>query len=130
MEQIVNELIKYLNVIETFDKDAGQDAEQLHAYLITLTNYMARANLLMAEYKKKFRDEKKRAYLKLTASSHAQQQYYAPSTAKDFIDSQCGESGFVYDLAERVSRTCVHTVDCIRTIVASLRSEREFSRYN
>ena len=127
---IENELISYMKIIEDFDKDAGQDAQALHSYLINLTNFMARANFVMAFSQKRFRDEKKLAYLKLTASSHAQQQYFAPSLAKDFIDSQCSESGYIYDLAERLSRLCTHTIDAIRTIISSLKSEREFSKYN
>jgi len=129
LKEIITELTGYMETIQQFDKDAGQDAEALHAYLIQLTQIMARSNFLMAEYNKKFRQEKKAAYLKLTASSHAQQQYYAPSLAKDFIDSQCSESGYVYDLADRVSRTAVHTSDAMRTIISSLKSERAFASY-
>ncbi len=127
MRDIEIELKKYMKVIEDFSKDMGQDAGALHEYLIELTNMMARADFLMAEYQKKFRDQKKQAYLNLTASSHAQQQYYAPSLAKDFVDSQCGDTGYIFDLAERLSRLCTHTIDAIRTIVSSLKSEREFS---
>lgn len=125
--EIINELKEYLSTIETFDKDSAQDAEALHAYLITLTNYMARANYLMAEYQRLFRQAKKEAYLKLTASSHAQQQYWAPSLAKDYVDSQCSEMGYIYDLAERLSRLCTHVIDAVRTIVSSLKSERQFA---
>jgi hypothetical protein len=126
---IPEELISYMKTIEDFDKDSSQDGQALHAYMIQLTNFMARANFLMAEYQKKFRDEKKAAYLKLTASSHSQQQYYAPSLAKDFIDSQCSDSGYIFDLAERLSRLCVHTIDALRTVISSLKSEREFASY-
>jgi len=127
---IPEELIQYMKTVEEFDKDSGQDAQALHAYLIRLTNFMARANFLMADYQRKFRAEKKAAYLKLTVSSHAQQQYYAPSLAKDFIDAQCGDSGYIFDLAERLSRLCTHTIDAMRTIISSLKSEREFAQYN
>lgn len=129
MEKIISELKFYLKTIEEFDKESAQDATALHAYLIELTQFMARANLLMAEHGKTFREQKKSAYLRLAASSQAQQQYFAPSLAKDYIDSQCSDSAFVYDLAERVSRTCVHTSDAIRTIISSLKSERIFSQY-
>ena len=123
------ELIEYIEKIQTFDKDSAQDATVLHAYLVELTNIMARSNLLMAEYKREFRKNKKDAYLKLTASSHSQQQYFAPTLAKDFIDAQCGEIGYMFDLAERCSRLCTHTIDAIRTIVSSLKSERQFANY-
>jgi hypothetical protein len=123
------ELIQYLEKIQTFDKDSAQDGEVLHAYLVELTNIMARANYLMAEYQRKFREEKKAAYLKLTASSHAQNQYFAPSLAKDYIDSCCSETGYMYDLSERLSRLCTHVIDAIRTIISSLKSERQFASY-
>lgn len=129
MEEIKKELIQYLEKIQTFDKDSAQDGEVLHAYLIELTNIMGRANYLMAEYQRKFREEKRAAYLKLTASSHAQNQYFAPSLAKDYIDSVCSETGYLYDLAERTSRLTTHVIDAIRTIISSLKSERQFANY-
>lgn len=129
MKEIIEELTGYFLKVQEFDKDSAQDGQVLHAYLIELTNIMSRANYLMAEYQRKFRQEKKTAYLKLTASSHSQQQYYAPSLAKDFVDAQCDESGYVYDLAERVSRLTTHTIDAIRTIISSLKSERSFAGY-
>jgi hypothetical protein len=129
MKEIIEELTGYFLKVQEFDKDAAQDGEALHAYLVELTNIMSRANFLMAEWQRKFREEKKAAYLKLTASSHAQQQYWAPSLAKDFVDSQCSETGYVFDLAERVSRLCTHVIDAIRTIISSLKSERSFAQY-
>jgi len=129
MKEVIEELTGYFLKVQEFDKDAAQDGEALHAYLVELTNIMSRANFLMAEWQRKFREEKKNAYLKLTASSHAQQQYWAPSLAKDFVDSQCSETGYVFDLAERVSRLCTHVIDAIRTIISSLKSERSFAQY-
>lgn len=127
--KVVDELIGYMQIIYEFDKDSAQDATVLHAYLIHLTQIMARANLLMAEYNKKFREEKKEAYRQLTATVIKDQKYYAPSLAKDYIDSQCSESGYVFDLAERTSRLAVNTSDAIRTIISSLKSERVFAQY-
>jgi hypothetical protein len=129
MKEIIEELTGYFLKVQDFDKDSAQDGQALHAYLVELTNIMGRSNFLMAEYKRKFREEKKAAYLKLTASSHSQQQYFAPSLAKDYVDSQCSESAFIYDLAERTSRLCVHVIDAVRTIVSSLKSERSFVQY-
>lgn len=126
---IANELKGYMELVQQFDKDSGQDGQALHSYLIELTNMMARANFLMAEYQRKFREEKRLAYLNLMASSHASQKYFAPSLAKDYIDSQCSETGYIYDLAERLSRLCTHVIDAIRTIVSSLKSERAFAGY-
>lgn len=128
-EEIKIELIEYLEKIQGFDKDSAQDGNMLHAYLIELTNIMARSNYLMAEYQRKFRQDKKKAYLQLSCSSHAQEKYFAPSLAKDYVDASCDESGYMYDLAERLSRLCSHTMDAIRTIISSLKSERQFAQY-
>lgn len=129
MKEIIEELTSYFLKVQDFDKDSAQDGQVLHAYLIELTNIMSRANYLMAEYQRKFRQEKKAAYAKLAFSSKANDKYYAPSLAKDYIDSQCDETGYVYDLAERVSRLCSHTMEAVRTIISSLKSERAFAGY-
>lgn len=126
-ERIIQELKVYLNTVNQFDKDSAQDASALHSYLIELTQFMARANYLMAEYQKKFREEKKEAYRVLTQSVIKDQKYYSASIAKDYVDAQCSETGYIYDLAERTSRLCYHVMDCIRTIISSLKSERQFA---
>lgn len=130
MQQVIKELETYMFTIQTFDKDMAQDGDALHAYLVELTNIMARANLLMAQYQKDFRQKKRQVYLNLHASQVASNKYFAPSLAKDFVDAECYELGYVYDLSERLSRLCTHTLDAIRTIVSSLKSERQFAQYN
>ena len=130
MKEIITELKQYMETVQTFDQDAAQDGQALHAYLINLTQMMARANYLMAEYGRLFREQKKAAYLNLIASQAATQKFFAVSLAKDFVDSQCAETGYVYDLAERLSRLCSHTLDAVRSIVSSLKSERAFANYS
>lgn len=127
MEPIEKELTEYLEIMQTFDKDSAQDGNVLNAYSIQLTNIMARANYLMAEYNKRFRDAKKQAYTNLHASFKATGQELKPMLAKDFVDAQCSEPGFIYDLAERTSRCATHTLDAIRSITISLMSERKFN---
>ena len=124
MQEIVKELTGYLYTIETFDKDSAQDGAALYAYLIDLTNKQARANFIMAEYKRKMRQEKAANYIALSKSDHANQKYYSVSLARDYIDAQSSEVSYVYDLAERLSRCCTHTMDGLRTIISSLKSER------
>jgi|SRR6185312_363051 len=129
MENVIKELTEYFAIIQTFDRDSAQDGQVLHAYLIELTQIMSRANYLMAEYQRQFRQEKKAAYEQLAFSSKANDKYYSPSLAKDFVDAKCSESGYVYDLAERTSRLCSHVIDAVRTIISSLKSERAFAGY-
>jgi hypothetical protein len=129
MNDVAKELELYLFTIQSFNKDIAQDGQALHVYIVELTNMLARCNYLMAFHKKAFRESKKNAYAKLAASSQSQQKYYSPTLAKDYIDSCCSNTGYVYDLAERTSRTIVHTIDAIRTVISSLKSERQFSNY-
>ena len=130
MQQVTNELEGYMFTIQTFDKDMAQDGDALHAYLVELTNIMARANMLMAQYKKEFRVVKTKEYQNLAASQAATQKYFAVSLAKDYVDSKCSDVGYVYDLAERLSRTAVHAIDAIRAIISSLKAEKQFAQYN
>ena len=108
MKEIVKELTSYLYIIETFDKDSAQDGQALHSYLIDLTNKQARANYIMAVYKREMRKEKQANYIALSKSDHVNQKYYSVSLARDYIDAQSSEVSFVYDLAERLSRCCTH----------------------
>ena len=129
MKEIVKELTSYLYTIETFDKDSAQDGQALHSYLIDLTNKQARANYIMAVYKREMRKEKAANYITLSKSEYAKQKYYAPSLAKDYIDAQSSEVSFVFDLAERLSRCCSHTIDSLRTIISSLKAERQAANF-
>lgn len=129
MQAIIKELTEYLQIIETFDKDSAQDGQVLHEYLINITNINARASLIMADYKRLMRKQKEKNYITLANSRHAQEKYYSAILAKDYIDAQSSEIGYVFDLAERLSRCCVHTGDALRTIISSLKSERTFSQY-
>ena len=78
---ILQELHGYIKTVETFDTDNGQDATVLHQYLIQLTNFMARANGLMAEYGRKARDQKKVAYQNLFLSMQSQKKVFSPMLA-------------------------------------------------
>ena len=113
--------------MQTFTKDTAQDSSALHEYLISLTNIIARSNQLMAEYQRKNRENKKAAYLKLIASQYANNANFTKTNAKDYVDACCANSGYLYDLAERTSRAAYHTIEAVRTIVSSLKNERQYS---
>lgn len=123
------ELTEYLMKIQTYDCEAGQDTETLRKYLIQLTNWMGRANELMASYGRLFREEKKAAYLKVFTSLESIGKTQAPSLVKDYVDSRCVESGEMYDLSERCSRSCVHTIEAIRSVLSSLKDEQRYLQH-
>ncbi len=123
------ELEGYLKIIEQFSPDMGQDVDALNSYLIQLTNYMARANFIMAEYRMLVRKKKQTEYDYLTRSKHSQELYFKPTLVKDYVDSACSELSNTYDLAERTSRACSHTTDAVRTIVSYLKEEMRLSKF-
>ena len=128
-EELIAELKGYFEIIRTIEKDITEDIQACNNYLIDLTTIQARANYLMAEYGKKLREEKKQAYLTLSASSAAQEKYFAPSLARDYVNSLCHETAYIFDLSERLSRLITHTIDAMRTIISSLKLERGHATY-
>lgn len=94
-----------------------------------LCKSMAFVNEQMAEAKKALNRKKATAYESLAASSVANQQYFAPSMAKDYIAAKCEKEQFEYDLCERCSRTLVHTIEAIRSILSALKEEMKIMNY-
>lgn len=70
------------------------------------------------------------AYHTLLASNIANETYFAPSLAKDYIASKCDQEQYDYDLCERTSRTLVHFIDAIRTAISALKMEMQVSNYS
>lgn len=88
---------------------------------------LAFVNNQMALSKRVLNEKKVSAYNNLIASSVANETYFAPSLAKDYISAKCSEEQYNYDLCERCSRSIVHTVDAIRTAISALKLEKEYS---
>lgn len=94
-----------------------------------LCKSMAFVNGQMAEAKRLLNKKKITAYESLVASSVANEQYFAPSLAKDYIGAKLLDEQYEYDLCERCSRTIIHTIDAIRTIISSLKEEMKIAGY-
>lgn len=90
---------------------------------------MAFVNGQMTVAKQILNDKKKKSYESLAASSIANEDYFAPSLAKDYISSKVSEDQYNYDICERASRTIVHTLDCLRTAVSALKEESKVNNY-
>lgn len=123
---IKSELYEYMLEVQQFSKDMSQDGNALSEYAIRLTNIMARANYLMAEYNRQYREAKKIAYSDLKRQYENAKTKLSPSLAKDFVDAQCSEPAYCYELAERTSRLCTHTLDAVKMASMALMNERKF----
>lgn len=124
---IEKELTNYLELMQSFTKDCGQDASALRDYIVDLTGILARCNYLMAEMQRKNRESKKEAYLKFFGSDLQETAKLNKLNARDFVDSCCSNTGYLYDLAERCSRTTSRTIEALRSVLSSLKQEQSFS---
>jgi hypothetical protein len=91
-----------------------------------LIRTMAFINNQMAIAKKELNDAKERAYMKVKESKGM---FSAPSLVKDYVSAKCSEESYNYDLAERCSRTIIHTIDALRTCISALKVEAQYSNF-
>lgn len=121
----VEDCLNWLQNGETFTH--SQSVSFLIDKLGELTVAMAFVNNQMAIAKKKLNERKVKSYNDLIASSVANETYFAPSLAKDYIAAKCSQEAYDYEICERCSRTLVHTIDAIRTAISALKLEKEYS---
>lgn len=123
---IADEITGYMKKVEDIHKDIADDGHALNAYMLELTSIMARVNYLMATSKRLLRQEKKRGYNELLEKAILENKTFSPAIAKDYIENASADFSYQYDLAERCSRLCVHTINAIRTIISALKAERQY----
>jgi hypothetical protein len=109
------------------DYTARQSVSWLIDQAGVLCKSLAFVNNQMAQAKKILSERKVKAYNDLIGSSIANEVYFAPSLAKDYISAKCSQDQYHYDLCERTSRTLVHTIDVIRTCISALKVELQYS---
>lgn len=107
-----------------------QNLQDLINRLNLLCNALPFVNSQMALAKKKLNEAKVKGYYDLITSSSANEKYFAPSLAKDFVAAKCSEEQYVYDVAERCSRTITHLIDALRTCISALKEETRALSYS
>jgi hypothetical protein len=105
------------------DYTATQSIGWLIDHVGQLCNMLAFVNNQMAVAKKLLNDKKVTAYHSLITSEVANEKYFAPSLAKDYVASQCSEEQYAFDLCERASRTVTHILEILRTVISALKEE-------
>lgn len=111
------------------DYTASQSIAWLIDQMGMLCKSMAFVNGQMVIAKKELNETKSKAYESLVISSVANEEYFSPSLAKDYIASKVAIAQYHYDISERCSRTIVHTLDCIRTAISALKEESKIAGY-
>jgi hypothetical protein len=108
-------------------------ASQSIAWLIDQVGMLCKAlafvNNQMAVAKKQLNQKKVRTYNTLITSSIANEQYFSPMLAKDYISARIEQEQYNYDICERCSRTLLHTIEELRTCISALKVESQTSTY-
>lgn len=109
--------------VNSQDYTASQSIGWLIDHVGQLCNSLAFVNNQMAVAKQLLNEKKQNAYETLVTSSIANQEYFAPSLAKDYIASKCSDEQYAYDICERASRTITHILDILRSVLSALKEE-------
>jgi len=111
----------------------GYVASQSIAWLIDqvglLCKSLAFVNNQMAIAKKILNKAKVQAYNNLICSSVANEEYFSPSIAKDYISAKVEQQQYDFDICERCSRTLLHTIEALRTCISALKVEAKVTSY-
>lgn len=113
--------------LESMDyKSMEQSTQSIFEEIVRLSSWNAFVGKMVAEYERDYKGKKELAYQQFLDSKSK----LSPSLAKDFIDSICGEAGFKFTYAERLNRSLVHAMDCLRSILSTLKVEMSTIHYN
>lgn len=111
------------------DYTASQSINWLIDQMGMLCKSLAFAGNQMAVAKKELNKAKAKAYETLITSSVANEVYFSPMLAKDYIAAKCEQQQYNYDVCERCSRVIVHTIEALRTCISALKVEQQTSSY-
>lgn len=82
-----------------------------------------------SEYRRELSKAKTDAYHSLIASQRATGYEIAPSIAKDYIASKCGDIQYYVDFTDRVNSNCAYGLECLRSILSALKQEMQTLNY-
>jgi hypothetical protein len=103
----------------------SQDVKKLIDLGANIVGWMAFTGAQMAIASKEYNQAKSKSYMSLELNMKANGKSFTPMLAKDFINSKCSEELYAYELTERVNRSCVHTLDFLRTAISALKAEMQ-----
>ena len=107
-----------------------QSVDILIQKLDAINSCIAWAGEQMAIAKNNWNLKKVESYHTLITSETANESYYAPSLAKDYIAARCHQEQYEYDLCERFTRAMVHISDNCRTCISALKQQMISSSYS
>jgi len=129
-ERIEGALVWLQAEFDSTEEFKTQNIQDLINRLNLLCNALPFINGQMALAKKQLNIAKVAAYHRLITSNAANEKYFAPSLAKDYVSALCSEETYIYDNAERCSRTITHLIDALRTCISALKEETRAMSYS
>jgi hypothetical protein len=118
-----SQLQAILDTIEGTSFDQVQSITLLMEWGFKLQQWMAFSGSQQAECKGALHSARRQALVNLIASLKANGATLSPMLQRDYINDLCGNENVNYELAERCSRTCVHSLDFVRTCISTLKTE-------
>lgn len=123
-----SQLQAILDSIEGMSFDQVQSLNLLMDWGFKLQQWMAFAGSQQAACKRKLHEARRQALVNLVASLKANGAELAISLQKQYVEDLCAEENYQYELAERTSRACVHSLDFVRTCISTLKTELTLTR--
>lgn len=117
-----------LDTIEGTGFDQVQSISLLMDWGFKLQQWMAFAGSQQAECKRALHVARRQALVNLVASLKANGATLTPMLQRDYINDLCADENYNYELAERCSRACVHSLDFVRTCISTLKTELSQTR--
>lgn len=117
------QLQSILDTIEGTNFDQVQSLNLLMDWGFKLQQWMAFSGSQQAEAKRLLHDARRKAMVNLIASLEANGAEMAISLQKIYVDDQCANENYHYELAQRCNRSCTHALDFCRSCISTLRTE-------
>jgi|AraplaDrversion2_2_1032049.scaffolds.fasta_scaffold18364_2 hypothetical protein len=130
MEQLEMSRVMAIHTeVEGLNADRIQSSEVVIEIGLRLAAYLPYTGQQMALAKKIMNQKRKEAYDQLVFTQRSLNQPVYPSTMKDYVNAQCCEEMYNYDLCERANRSIVHALDFLRSVLSTLKEEMKISQY-
>lgn len=130
MEQLeMSKVMAIHTEVEQLQAEGIQSADAVIEIGVRLAAYLPYTGQQMALAKKVMNQKRKEAYDQLIFTQRSLNQPVYPSTMKDYVNAQCCEEQYNYDLCERANRSIVHTLDFLRSVLSTLKEEMKISQY-
>lgn len=114
--------------LQTIEVEKWQSTTMLTEFLWQLSTSLAFVNTQMAIAQRELNEKKVSAYHSLITSTTANEKYFAPSLAKDYVNAKLSTEQYNYDLCERCSRSIYHTIEAVRSGLSALKMELNYSQ--